>query len=363
MKKYIPNLFPGIIFAAFYFMGIIAPAFAADEIATIVTPESILWSAAQKTKKKEGYENYLAQYPEGKFTNLAREAIKKLITDEAVREENTQWKVLQDSEDGNAIQRFIDKYPKGGNAMIAKKRLTAIRKIETGFKPGQSFKGCPTCPEMVIVPAGTFLMGGVNNSHRVTFAQPFAIGKKEVTQKEWIAVMGRNPSKFMNCIGNCPVDNVSWNDVNEFIRRLNVKTGKVYRLPSEAEWEYACRAGMRQEYCGSDDANSVAWYGTYSTAKLKFSRSSKAIATKKANAWGLYDMSGNIAEWTADGYHANFTGAPVDGSAWQGDGRGYVLRGGSWEGRSEQVSATYRDYDGPSNRDVTYGFRIARKFP
>ena len=326
-------------------------------------PEVLLWSTAQKKNTIEDYGAYLAKYANGNFAELANSAIKKINIDNAVREENAQWKILQDSESATLIQKFLDKYPKGGNFVAAKLKLATIHKIETEYKPGQTFKGCSTCPELVIVPAGNFLMGDANNSHRVTFDHPFAIGKKEVTQKEWIALMGSNPSKFKDCLGNCPVDNVSWNDAKEYLRRLNIKTGKEYRLPSEAEWEYSCRAGTQLEFCGSNDANSVAWYGIYSNPENKGLRSSQPVASKKANAWGIFDMSGNVSEWTEDGYHENFTGAPADGSAWQGDGQGYVIRGGSWEGSRDQVSASSRNYDGPSNNDITYGFRIARKFP
>lgn len=330
---------------------------------TTKNPEMLLWSAAQKKNTIEDYDAYLARYANGKFVELANAAIKKIKIDTALKEENSEWKAIQDSEDATTIQKFMDKYPKGANIAAGKLRLATIHKIETEYKPGQSFKGCSTCPEMVILPPGSFMMGEANNTHLVTFSYSFAIGKKEVTQKEWVAVMGSNPSKFKDCVGNCPVDNISWNDAKEFTRKLRIKTGKEYRLPSESEWEYACRAGIQMNYCGSNDANSVAWYGIYSTLENKGIRSSKPVATKKSNAWGLYDMSGNVSEWTEDGYHENFIGAPTDGSAWHGDGQGYVIRGGSWEGDIEKVRATSRNYDGPSNSDITYGFRIARIFP
>jgi formylglycine-generating enzyme required for sulfatase activity len=360
MKKTTINNLLRIVIATFFFTGIAAQANAADDVAT---PESIFWLAAQKKNTRDAYDAYLAQYPDGNFATIAQKGIAKLQRDQVVREENAEWKVLQDLEIVKPIQQFLDKYPTGTNMVAAKAKITAIRKMETEFKPGQAFKGCATCPEMVIVPAGSFIMGEVKNAHYVTFAIPFAIGKKEVTQREWIALMGSNPSKFKECGVNCPVDNVSWNDAREFIRRLNIKTGKEYRLPSESEWEYSCRAGAKQEFCGSDDVDSIAWFGAYSTGKLGSARTTKPVATKKANAWGLFDMSGNVAEWTEDGYHEDFAGAPTDGAVWQGDGNGYVLRGGSWEGNSEQVRAAYRDFDAPSNRDVTYGFRVARKFP
>ena len=361
MDILIPGRLIRIVIASCLMAGIATQLWAADS--TPLDPESILWLATQKKNSTDGYEAYLAQYADGKYATFAESAIHKIKTDKALQQENAEWKIVQDSEDELTVQKFQVKYPKGVNAIAVKLKLATIRKIATEFKPGQSFKGCTTCPEMVIVPAGSFVMGDDLNAHNVTIAVPFAIGKKEVTQKEWVAIMGSNPSKFNDCVGSCPVDNISWNEAQEFVRRLNLKTGKKYRLPSEAEWEYACRAGALQKYCGSDDANSVAWYGIYSISDKILTRSSKQVATKKANAWGLFDMSGNVSEWTQDGYHENFTGAPTDGSAWSGDGQGYVLRGGSWGGTIEQVRYAYRDYDGPSNKDISYGLRIARNFP
>ncbi len=361
MAKLIPCRLVPITIAACFLASIATQVWSVDN--ATADPESVLWFATQKKNTIEGYETYLTQYAEGKYAPFATSSIHKIKADKAIKDENAEWKIVQDSEDEATILKFQDKYPKGVNAIAAKLRLASIRKIATELQPGQSFKGCATCPEMVIVPGGSFVMGDENSAHNVTFSAPFAIGKKEVTQKEWGAVMGTNPSKFNDCVGNCPVDNISWNEAQEFIRRLNLKTGKQYRLPSEAEWEYSCRAGIRQTYCGSEDANTVAWYGTYSNSGKVLARSSKQVATKKANAWGLFDMSGNVSEWTQDGYHENFTGAPTDGSAWAGDGQGYVLRGGSWGGTLEQVRASYRDYDGPSNKDISYGFRIARNFP
>jgi formylglycine-generating enzyme required for sulfatase activity len=361
MDKYSSKKLVGLFITTLFVFGMTTRVLAAEDVTS--NPEVVLWSVVQKNNSIESYTAYLAKFTNGNFVELANAAIKRIKTENAVREENTRWKVVQDSEIATLIQEFLDKYPKGSNISAAKLKLATIHKIETEYKPGQTFKGCVNCPELVIVSAGNFLMGETNNSHRVTFSNPFAIGKKEVTQKEWLAVMGSNPSKFKDCLGNCPVDNISWNDAKEYIRRLNIKTGKEYRLPSEAEWEYSCRAGEQLSFCGSNDANSVAWYGIYSTPENISLRSSKPVATKKANAWGIFDMSGNVAEWTEDGYHENFTGAPTDGSAWQGDGQGYVIRGGSWEGNLEQIRATSRNYDGPSNSDITYGFRVARKFP
>jgi formylglycine-generating enzyme required for sulfatase activity len=167
--------------------------------------------------------------------------------------------------------------------------------------------------------------------------------------------MGNNPSHFSSCGDACPVEKVSWDDVQEFVRRLNQKTGKQYRLPSEAEWEYACRAGGRHEYCGSDSVDSVAWYTSNSGGKTQLA------ARKQANAWGLYDMSGNVWEWTQDCYNANYNGAPSDSSAWTGGECKYrVLRGGSWYSNPDVLRAAGRGSNSPDYRGYSLGFRVAR---
>lgn len=231
------------------------------------------------------------------------------------------------------------------------------------FQPGRDFKDCSSCPDMIVIPAGSFDMGADNGErderpvHRVTIRQPFAIGKTEITQGEWKAVMHKNPSFFKSCGDTCPVEQVSWNDAQEFIQRLNDKTGKQYRLPSEAEWEYSCRAGEQQEFCGNDKVGNAAWYSKNSAGLTH------AAAQKKSNAWGLHEMSGNVWEWVEDSYHADYNGAPVDGTAWQGDGAQRVLRGGSWNLIPELVRAGVRFGAVPTLRDYYYGFRVARALP
>jgi formylglycine-generating enzyme required for sulfatase activity len=153
------------------------------------------------------------------------------------------------------------------------------------------------------------------------------------------------------------VAQVRWADTQQFIQVLNARTGKNYRLPSEAEWEYACRAGKQQEYCGSDDVNSVAWHDGNS------SNTTHPAAGKQANAFGLYDMSGNVWEWVADSWHDNYTGAPTDGSAWQGSSTKRVLRGGSWIGATRTARATGRDWNEFTGRSGSGGFRLARSLP
>jgi formylglycine-generating enzyme required for sulfatase activity len=218
-------------------------------------------------------------------------------------------------------------------------------------------------PTMVKIPAGNFMMGSNQGSaneqttHRVSIDYAFEMGKTEVTQGLWKAVMGKNPSKFNTCGDNCPVEQVSWDDIKLFIAELNAQTGKTYRLPSEAEWEYACLAGSSDTYCGGNNPVGVSWLDINSEQKTH------PVATQRANAWGLYDMSGNVWEWVQDSYRDNYNGAPTDGSAWEGDGKYRVLRGGSWFDRSQYLRAAIRNYDDPTRRDLFNGFRLARTLP
>ena len=229
---------------------------------------------------------------------------------------------------------------------------------------GQVFRDCADCPEMVVIPAGSFEMGsnhGGNSDerpvHRVTIAQAFAIGRTEVTQRQWRAVTGGDPPRldFKGC-DDCPVERVNWDDVQGFVTRLIQKTGKPYRLPSEAEWEYACRAGGSHAHCGSDDIDSVAWYGNNSGSKIH------VVAGKQANAWGLYDMSGNVSEWVEDCWTKNYQGAPTDGSAWlTGNCNERVFRGEAWDHMKPlSIHATWRGRTVVANRSHSLGFRLVR---
>lgn len=251
------------------------------------------------------------------------------------------------------------------------------------FGNGKAFRDCPTCPEMVLIPAGSFEMGsndGDKNEqpvHTVRIGIPFAIGKTEVTKKQWRDVMGSYPPKMhLNTCDDCPVSSVSWVEAQEFIVRLNQRTGKRYRLPSEAEWEYACRAGETHIYCGSNNADLVAWYGEHPVnwygLNDKDPPLTRPVAGKQPNAWGLYDMSGNVREWVEDCAVLNdYKGAPSDGSALtkpNGCLEPYQviwIRGGSWRTLRKDVKhlrATHRgsDYNYPRNEN---GFRLARTLP
>ena len=195
-------------------------------------------------------------------------------------------------------------------------------------------------------------------AHRVE-VRSFELSKYEVTQEVWASVMGENRSRFKNC-PQCPVEQVSWDDVQEFLRTLNTRGGR-YRLPSEAEWEYAARGGQQSrgyQYAGSDSVGAVGWYADNSGG------STHPVGQRQANELGLYDMSGNVWEWVQDCWNESYAGAPSDGRAWEReDCSRRVLRGGSWYIRPRFLRSAYRIGNPSDTRGNYYGFRIARSLP
>jgi formylglycine-generating enzyme required for sulfatase activity len=230
--------------------------------------------------------------------------------------------------------------------------------------------------EMIAIPGGTFWMGspaneaerGDNESpqHQVTVPS-FFMGKYPLTQAQYQAIMGKNPAYFKG--NNRPVENVSWDDAVRFCQKLSQRTGKNYRLPSEAEWEYACRAGTKTPFSFGDNITTdlVNYDGTYpykSAPKGKYREQTTDVGTFPPNAFGLYDMHGNVWEWCEDDWHENYIDAPTDGSAWnsQSGSNTKLLRGGSWYSdarycRSANRAGYLRDF-----RNTLYGFRVVSSF-
>ncbi len=239
----------------------------------------------------------------------------------------------------------------GGNKTLIKKSQGIANRYFQNLGGGVKL-------QMVSIPAGTFLMGapeleeGSSNyqrpQHRVK-VPAFYMGKCPVTQAQYAAVMGTNPAYFQG--GDRPVETVSWHDAVAFCQQLSQLTARHYRLPSEAEWEYACRAGTKTAFsCGDTIDLAVANYRSEETT---------VVGTYPANAYGLYDMHGNILEWCADRYHGNYIGAPTDGGAWQQDGNStYVLRGGSWSSKPSYCRSAARIYYQPNYRCSYFGFRV-----
>jgi serine/threonine protein kinase len=230
-------------------------------------------------------------------------------------------------------------------------------KMLVGLDPGPVYS---RVGRLITIPEGSFNMGNgsgdstENPVHTVSI-NGFRLGETEVTQKQWQLVTGTTPSHFSGC-DDCPIDSVSWNDVQEFFKKLNTQTGLRFRLPSEAEWEYACRsAGKNEKYCGGDDESTLAWYGNNSDEKTH------SVQQKQANGLGLYDMSGNVWEWTQDCWHDSYDGAPSNGQAWEkGTCAQRVLRGGSWIGVAGGLSSTGRFASPPAKSSRNFGFRVAQ---
>ncbi|MEI6703488.1 MAG: tol-pal system protein YbgF [Deltaproteobacteria bacterium] len=255
------------------------------------------------------------------------------------------------------LKKLLEGFPKSEEAKIARGLLNSLTDPQTSPLPQNTgtSQNQSTSIELVTVPAGCFKTNGKN-----VCLDAFRIGKYEVTQGQYKSVMGSNPN-FNSCGDNCPVQGVSWDLVQSFITRLNSQTGKNYRLPTEAEWEYACRfAGKKnQKYCGSNNIDTVAWYDKNSDGKIH------PVGQKQANGLGIYDMSGNVYEmvsdWNSDDYPSsdNNPQGPTSGTH-------HVTRGGSFLSDMDSVQSSFRRNPKPNSggkvkalRADTIGFRLA----
>lgn len=263
-------------------------------------------------------------------------------------------------------------YDKKGHATMGKKTVKSYRQtLAEGI-----------VLELIEIPGGTFIMGAASNEsandferpqHKVTVPQ-FWMGKYEITQAQWRAVahlpkvktdLKPNPSAFKG-EDNLPVEQISWDDAVEFCARLAKKTGKPYRLPTEAEWEYAARAGTTTLFAFGEIITTaiVNYNGNYPYLSPKGEYREKTVpvgSLGQANAFGLFDMSGNVWEWCQDRWHPNYKGAPTDGSAWESGNESRVIRGGSWmyDGISCRPANRNTDYSHLYVRSKDQGFRVA----
>lgn len=240
--------------------------------------------------------------------------------------------------------------------------------ILSTLTPKQKSSANPIDIDFVLIPAGEFSMGSPMNEkdrysdegpvHHIKIANAFYMGKYEITQKQWRDVMGENPYNFKD--DNLPVEQVSWNDVQDFIKKLNEKEGvNKYRLPSEAEWEYAARAGTTTRYSFGDDESRLgeyAWYYGNSGSKTS------PVGLKKPNPWGVYDIHGNVWEWVQDNYHRNYNFAPSDGSARLSAIYGNrVVRGGGVLGFAKGCRSAVRHQGDQTGHHDGIGFRLVKE--
>ena len=307
------------------------------------------------------------------------------------------WNSIKDSTNPDDFREYLKKYPDGEFAGLAANRLKTLEPVKSSPSPGSTNPN-PTGPsptnsgttnptstnpssttpsttnpsssnmphtrtnrtgiEFVLIPPGSFMMGSTNGGadekpvHQVTISQAFYIGRYEVTQAQWQSVMGNNPSYFKDCGGNCPVEQVSWDDAQNFINKLNERyDGFSYRLPTEAEWEYACRAGTNRDYAGNLDE--MAWYSANSGSETH------AVGGKQPNGFGLYDTLGNVWEWCRDWYDANYyASSPATDPQGPGSGQYRVLRGVSWNYDAARLRSAFRGWNTPDYRGNYHGFRV-----
>lgn len=261
-----------------------------------------------------------------------------------------------------------------------------VEPVRAVREPLSRFRDCDdeTCPWMVVLPAGSFLMGSRASEpgryddegpqHRVQVAS-FAVGQYEVTFRQWDACVAAGgcttrPGDAGWGRGQRPVMNVSWDDAQQYVKWLSGKTGQTYRLPSEAEWEYAARAGTSTPFAfgkriTTAQANFDGNYTYNGGAKDESRQKTLPVGSLAKNAWGLYDMHGNVWEWVQDCSHPNYQGAPTDGQAWTAgcSGSTRLLRGGGWDDHPGGARSAFRNHLGPSNRFNITGFRLARMLP
>ena len=337
------------------------------------------WEAARAARRIEAVDSYLTSWPGGLHVDEARSLrgdLQHAANDRRAFEAAARLNTIA------AYQSYIDAFPKGESVAAA---LQAVDDLT--LRPGKTFRDCPDCPTMVVVPAGSFWQGSDEQlagtlkketpRRMVTIAEPFAVGVFEVTLAQWdacVAAAGCSTRPGDNGWGRDtrPAIMVSWNDAVEFAAWLSQKTGQAYGLPSESQWEYAARAGEESDWLGGDPA-AICEYGNVagSESGLRWQHPDCAdpavletlpVGSLQANAFGLHDVIGNVAEWTLDCLNLSYLDAPADGSAW---GRGIcssrMTRGGSWFTGTRDIRLPARFNLKNGDRNDFTGFRVVRK--
>lgn len=327
-----------------------------------VAIEREAWGYVKNSADPQDFRDFLKDFPSGANASNAK-----------IRLEQAVWDAVKDSKDKGKIQGYLNEFPAGANLPLAKIKLKqleapAIPAITTAGAVRKNSLGM----ELVFIPAGSFIMGSENGesdekpAHRVTISQGFWMGKYEVTQAQWEQVMGTNLRQQRDKVGSSygiygegadyPMYYVSWEEAKEFVRRMNQQDdGVEYSLPSEAQWEYAARAGTIGDY-----------YGTLEGIAGHENNSSEthSVGTNRPNSFGLYDLIGNVWEWCEDIYSKDgYGGLPNDGSAnlTRGNSTYRVLRGGSFLGGSLNARLAFRVRPSQSDRYGSIGFRVAAR--
>ena len=335
--------------------------------------EADAFEQAQDTGTAAAYGEYLRTYPAGRHATQARRA----QTEAQSREDDAAFARAQATDTAAAYAEYLRRYPDGRHAQEAR-RLREQKK----WRPGKVFQDCNECPEMVVVPAGSYMMGSPGSEegrdddegpvHRVTIAEPFAVGVHEVTFAEWDACVrdggcgGYRPDDEGWGRGRRPVINVSWENAQRYVRWLSRETGQEYRLLSESEWEYAARAGTATPFhygrtISTSQANYDGNYTYGAGSEGEYRARTVPVGSFGANGFGLHDVHGNVWEWVEDCWNGSYRGAPSDGSAWQrGNCDRRVVRGGSWYFKPWFLRSANRYWFESVFRNFNLGFRVAR---
>jgi formylglycine-generating enzyme required for sulfatase activity len=337
--------------------------------------EELLWESSKETGTTESLGRYLSAFPNGKYSKDAE----RLLEAQSKRDDLEAWRVAEGKKTAEAYREYLGKFPKGEYISLARLRLKDMGASLIPDGSVGTFIMNSIGMQLAWIPSGSFMMGSpaseANRSNDegpqrlVTIGQGFWMGRYEVTQGQYEAVMGTNPSAFKTCGRDCPVEQVSWNDAKEFISRLNARNdGFVYSLPSEAEWEYAARAGTTTAFAfgnslSSTQANFDGNYPYGNAPKGPYLERTTKVGSYRPNAWGLYDMHGNVWEWAEDIYQDSYTGLPTDGSAntTRGDSSFRLLRGGSWGSLGGSSRSAYRGSNNLTYRNLSLGFRVVAR--
>jgi formylglycine-generating enzyme required for sulfatase activity len=357
-------------------------------------PAAQFWPEVKDSNSIRMLEKFAERFPDSAYASLANAKIADLKaeadrTAEVARQAEEVRKAEEERKAEAARQAELEAAKAQETQVAAVAPPAPLAPPPPQNKPGDTFRDCDNCPEMVVVPAGTFTMGApsseplwMNNEQpqrQVNINQPFAIGKYEVTFDEWDACVadggcgGYRPPDQSWGRGKHPVINVSWEDAKAYAAWLSKKTGQQYRLPTEAEWEYAARAGTTTPFWwGSSISTTQANYDggsgygrgeAYRTPSGERRGMTVPVDSFAPNAWGLYQVHGNASEWVEDCYNDSYEGAPTDGSAWiSGDCESRVLRSGSWDFWPQLARSAARSSSIATNREGA-GFRVVRSVP
>ena len=336
------------------------------------------WETARARRTLEALDRYLEEWPAGAHVDEAsqmRKSLQDAANDQRAFDAANRLNTVE------AYRSYIDAFPRGARVAAALEAIDALAP-----RPGKTFRDCPECPTMIVVPAGSFWQGVDASSpnalkpetppRMVSIAEPFAVGVYEVTLAQWdlcVAEGGCSTPAGDNGWGrgSRPVIMVSWNDAVEFTGWLSARTGQAYSLPSESQWEYVARAGEEGEWLGGNPA-SVCEYANIAGAEsgLRWQHAACAdpaaletlpVGSLKANAFGLHDVIGNVAEWTLDCMNLSYLDAPADGSAWnRGICSSRMTRGGSWFTGSREIRLPARFNLKNGDRNDFTGFRVVR---